>query len=190
MNKNTKISVTNRSGSSLSYTLPDMNNFRRRYSAGETKEVPFEEIQKLTYIPGGDYMLQHYLVINNIEARDEILGSVELEYDFDEAKVKNLLINGSLDQLLDCLDFAPLGVIDLVKKVATDIKLYDTRKRDAIYKKTGYNIYNAIMINEETDESVDENKPAGRRVSEDKVEEKPVSTGPVRRVGAYTVAKK
>ena len=47
MNKNTKIKVTNRSGSSLSYTLPDMNNFRRRYAAGESKEVPFEEIQKL-----------------------------------------------------------------------------------------------------------------------------------------------
>jgi hypothetical protein len=190
MNKNTKIKVTNRSGSSLSYTLPDMNNFRRRYAAGESKEVPFEEIQKLTYIPGGEYMLQHYLVIDNIEARDEILGSVELEYDFTEKEVKNLLENGSLDQLLDCLDFAPLGVIDLVKKVATEIKLYDTRKRDAIFKKTGYNINNAIMINEETDETVEENKSGTRRVQSAEVAEAPAAQGPVRRVGAYTVTKK
>ena len=146
MNKNTKIKVTNRSGSSLSYTLPDMNNFRRRYAAGESKEVPFEEIQKLTYLPGGDYMLQHYLVIDNIEARDEILGSVELEYDYTEKEVKNLLENGSLDQLLDCLDFAPLGVIDLVKKIATETKLFDTRKREAIYKKTGYIFFIIISV--------------------------------------------
>lgn len=189
MNKNTKIKVTNRSGSSLSYTLPDLNNFRRRYAAGESKEVPFEEIQKLTYLPGGDYMLQHYLVIDNIEARDEILGSVELEYNYTEKEVRNLLENGSLDQLLDCLDFAPLGVIDLVKKIATDIKLYDTRKREVIFKKTGYNINNAIMINEETSETVEE-KPVNRRVVEGGTENKPTNTAPVRRTSAYTVTKK
>lgn len=189
MNKNTKIKVTNRSGSSLSYTLPDLNNFRRRYAAGESKEVPFEEIQKLTYLPGGDYMLQHYLVIDNIEARDEILGSVELEYNYTEKEVRNLLENGSLDQLLDCLDFAPLGVIDLVKKIATDIKLYDTRKREVIFKKTGYNINNAIMINEETSETVEE-KPVNRRVVESSTENKTINTAPVRRTSAYTVTKK
>lgn len=187
MNKNTKIRVTNRSGSSLSYTLPDMNNFRRRFAAGESKEVPFEEVQKLTYLPGGDYMLQHYLVIDNIEARDEILGSVELEYAFTEKEVKNLLENGSLDQLLDCLDFAPLGVIDLVKKVATDIKLYDTRKRDAIYKKTGYNISTAIMINEETSEVEEEKRPS-RRVG---AEAQPEAPAPEKtRRTSYTVVKK
>ena len=165
MNKNAKIKVKNRSASSLSYIIPDMNNFRRRFAAGETKELPFEEVQKLTYMPGGDYMLQHYLVIENIEARDEILGAVELEYAYGEEDVKNLLINGSTDQLLDCLDFAPLGVIDLVKKVATDIKLNNIEKRNIIFKKTGYNINSAIMINEETDENVKEEKTSGRRVA-------------------------
>ena len=189
MNKNTKIKVKNRSTSSISYALPDMNNFRRRFAAGEVKELPFEEVQKLTYIPGGDYMLQHYLLIENIEARDEILGSVELEYDFDEAAVKNLLVNGSMDQLLDCLDFAPLGVIDLVKKVATDIKLNDIRKREVIYKKTGYNINSAIMINEETDESVKEDKTSGRRVQPTIEEVKPVEDKPARR-STYNVVKK
>jgi hypothetical protein len=190
MNKNTKIKVTNRSSCSLGYTIPDMNNYRRRFAAGESKELPFEEVQKLTYLPGGDYMLQHYLVIDNIEARDEILGAVELEYDYDAKKVKNLLENGSLDELLDCLDFAPLGVIDLVKKIATEIKIYDTRKRKAIFDKTGYNIDTAIMINEETDESVEEKKPSARRVSETTESKPEVSQTPTRRVGAYAVTKK
>ena len=189
MNKNTKIKVKNRSASSISYLLPDMNNFHRRFAAGEVKELPFEEVQKLTYIPGGDYMLQHYLVIENIEARDEILGAVELEYDYDEKAVKNLLENGSMDQLLDCLDFAPLGVIDLVKKVATDIKLNDIKKREAIYKKTGYNINSAIMINEETDENVKEDTVVGRRVQSTTEEIKPAEDKPVRR-SVYNVVKK
>lgn len=188
MNKNTKIKVINRSSSSLSYIIPDMNNSRRRFSAGEVKELPFEEVQKLAYIPGGPYMLQHYLVIDNIEARDEILGSVELEYAYGEKEVKNLLINGSMDQLLDCLDFAPLGVIDLVKKIATEIKLNDINKRKAIFNKTGYNIDSAVMINEETDENVIEEKASGRRVT---VEENKASTEdkPVRRSN-YNVVKK
>ncbi len=187
MNKNTKIKVTNRSGASLSYKIPDMNNFRRRFAAGESKELPFEEVQKLTYIPGGDYLLQHYLVIENLEARDEILGSVELEYDYKESDVKNLLVNGSLDQLLDCLDFAPLGVIDLVKTVATEIKLFDTRKRQVIYEKTGFNVNSAIMINEETDETVKEERPTGRRVVEETAQ---TATQAPQRRATYTVTPK
>ena len=188
MNKNTKIRVKNRSASSVSYSLPDMNNFRRRFAAGEVKELPFEEVQKLTYIPGGDYMLQHYLVIENIEARDEILGAVELEYAYGETEVKNLLINGSMDQLLDCLDFAPLGVIDLVKKVATEIKLNNIDKRKAIFDKTGYNINSAIMINEETDESVKEEKNTGRRVATEETKPSVTEDKPVRRT--YNVVPK
>ena len=188
MNKNTKIKITNRSESYLSYGMPDLNNgFRRKFAPGETKEVPFEEIQKLAYIPGGDYMLQHYLVISNIEARDEILGNVELEYDFTAAEVKNLLQNGSLDQLLDCLDFAPLGVIDLVKKTAVEMKLFDTRKREAILNKTGFNVTSAIMINEETDESVKEERPTARRVQETAT---PAASEQPQRRTTYTVTKK
>lgn len=189
MNKNTKIKVTNRSGSSLSYTLPDMNNFRRRFSAGEAKEIPFEEVQKLTYLPGGAYMLQHYLVIDNIEARDEILGAVELEYDYTETDVRNLLENGSLDALLDCLDFAPLGVIELVKKLAVEMKIYDTRKRKAIFDKTGCNVESAIRINEETDENVQEEKASGRRVAvAEETKSAADESKPVRRT--YNVVKK
>lgn len=190
MNKNAKIKVKNRSASSLSYIIPDMNNFRRRFAAGETKEIPFEEVQKLTYMPGGDYMLQHYLVIENIEARDEILGSVELEYDYTDKEVKNLLVNGSIDQLLDCLDFAPLGVIDLVKKIATEIELNDIKKREVIFKKTGYNINNAIAVNKETDETVEDKKPESRRVSAENAVTSAPTTASQRRVSNYTVTKK
>ena len=181
MNKNTKIKIRNRSTGSLSYKIPDMNNFTRTFAAGETKELPFEEVQKLAYIPGGDYMLQHFLVIDNIEARNEILGEVELEYDYTQEDVKNLLEHGTMDELLDCLDFAPAGVIDLVKSVSVQIELNDMKKREIIFKKLGFNVSNAVAINKETDESITEEKATARRVNTTPVVENTSNT-PVRRV--------
>ena len=166
LNKNTKIKVKNRSTGSVGYVIPDMGNYHRNFEAGESKEIPFEELQKLSYIPGGDYILQHYLVIDNLEARDEILGNVELEYDYTEQDVKHLLENGSLDQLLDCLDFAPKGVLDLVKAIAVKSELNDMRKRKAIMNKLNFNVTSAIEINAAATENTStENDAPARRVA-------------------------
>ena len=180
MNKNTKIKVRNRCGGSVTYTLPDMNNFQRTFARGEVKELPFEEIQKLAYIPGGDYLLQHSLVIENVEARDEILGQVELEYNYNESDIEKLLSNGSLDELLDCLDFAPIGVINLVKEIAVKTELNDMKKREAIYKKTGFNVNNAIQIQRENNEGTEEEEATAptRRVA---VKTEATTEAPVRR---------
>ena len=62
LNKNTKIKVKNRNNGSVGYTLPDMNNLRRKFYPGEQKEVTFEELQKLSYMPGGMYILKNYLI--------------------------------------------------------------------------------------------------------------------------------
>ena len=51
---------------------------------------------------------------------------------------------------MDCLDFAPEGVIELVKKYAVELKVNDIQKRQAILDKTGFNVTSAIEINEET----------------------------------------
>lgn len=173
MNKNTKIKVRNRSMGSVGYTIPDMGSYPRRFAAGEIKEISFDELLKLSYIEGGSYLLQNYLVIEDIEARTEILGNVELEYDYTEADIKNLLLNGSYDALLDCLDFAPKGVIDLVKKIAVNIELNDVKKRKAIFGSTGFNIDKAIEINHMTNEKEENEKPAERRVAAIQTEEAP-----------------
>ena len=187
MNKNTKIKVRNRSTGSVGYSIPDLG-IKRTFNHNETKDIVFEELQKLTYIPGGEYLLKHYLVIENIEARDEILGGVELEYNYSEKDIEKLLISGSMDELLDCLDFAPHGVIDLVQSLAVKLELNDVRKRKAIQDKTGFSVDNAIRINYETNEQVEEQVTSGRRVTPSVEAEKvETSTGPVRR---YTVDKK
>ena len=187
MNKNTKIKVRNRSTGSVGYTIPDMG-IKRTFNHKEVKDVTFEELQKLTYLPGGDFILQHYLIIENDEARGELLGGVELEYVYNEADIKKLLTTGSLDELLDCLDFAPRGVIDLVQKIAVEIELNDVSKRKAIFEKTGFNIDNAIRINEETKETDEATVTAGRRVANPtNAVAKTAAPAPERR---YTVDKK
>ena len=168
----TLVKVTNRDNGSVGYTIPDLNNLRRKFMAGETKEVAVEELRKLSYLPGGEYILRNYLVIDNRELVDELLNGVEPEYFYTEEDVKNLLLNGSLDALKDCLDFA---------KVAVDLKIADVYKRKAILDMTGFDVTKAIEINEETTDDtpnadgairrlntkpeVKENAPATRRIA-------------------------
>lgn len=149
LDKNEIISVRNRINGSVGYSVQDLG-IRREYSAGETKEVTMEELRKLCYQPGGKQIIKKCLVISNPEAIKELLGNVEPEYFYTDKEVRKLLISGTYDQFLDCLDFAPSGVIDLIKSIAVEIKLNDFKKREAILEKTGFNVTKAIEINEES----------------------------------------
>ena len=53
-----------------------------------------------------------------------------------------------MDAFMDCLDFGPDGVIDLMKDLAVKLEIPDVRKRDAISKRTNSNIDNMIKLNQ------------------------------------------
>ena len=154
----TVVKVTNRS----SWRIPDMGNLTRSFMPGETKPVSAEEIRKLNWTPGGAVMLRDDLVLDNAELIEELLGEVEPEYNYDEAKVKDILMNGSMDEFMDTLDFAPEGIIDMMKDLAISLEIPDVRKREALSKKTGVNINNAININNISGEEEGE-KPAEKK---------------------------
>ena len=137
-------------------------------------------------------MLQHYLVIDNTEARDEILGDmVEIEYNYTQKDIERLLTSGSLDELLDCLDFAPSGVIDLVKDLAVKLEINDIAKRNAILKSTGFNVTKAIEINHASQETDDVQEEKTRRTAPINAKAE-TATAPARRTAApkYNVVKK
>ena len=182
-NGNDLVKVQNRDNGSVGYTIPDLNNLHRTYQPNETKSITMDELRKLSYIPGGMEILRNYLVILDDEAREEILSDVEPEYYLTKDSVKQLLLEGTLDALLDCLDFAPSGVVDLVKDVAVEIELNDVKKRDAILNKTGFNVTNAININKETTDEVEKVKPV-RRVGQSEENAAAAPTG--RRTAAPT----
>jgi len=158
------VKVKNREPGTVGYTIHELNNLRRSFAPKEIKEIKMSELRALSYVPGGLYILKNCLVINEPEAVKELIGEVEPEYFYDEARVKDLLLNGSLDQLLDCLDFAPTGVVDLVKNLAVELKINDIAKREAIKDKTGFNVDSAVKINEETEEKT-ENSEKTRRAA-------------------------
>lgn len=148
LNKNTKVHLTNRDNSTVVYSVPDLGIARREFAPGETKTVTFEEVKSLSYQPGGMVLLKEYLVLDNAEAIADIfekpIENVVPEYFYSKEDVKEILEHGSLDELLDCLDFAPDGVKDLIKQIAVEINLNDIDKRQAIKDKLDYDVTNAI----------------------------------------------
>ena len=156
LDKTTVIKVRNRDNGTVGYVVPDLGNLHRSFQPHEEKEITMEELRKLSYLPGGDIILKDYLIIDNKEAIAELLGEVEPEYNYTEEEVKYLLEKGSLDQLKDALDFAPSGVIELIKDLAVKTELNDISKRDAIFKKTGFNVTSAVEFNKEIEGSDEE----------------------------------
>lgn len=165
LENNRMIRVTNRDNGSVGYTIPDMGNLHRNFQSGESKEVTMEELRKLAWLPGGQYILENLLVIENVEAQQELLPSVEPEYNYTKTDVENLLSKGSVEQLQDCLDFAPDGVVNMVKDIAVSTELNDMRKREVILEATKFNVSKAIEVNRETERDDAAAATTGRRAA-------------------------
>lgn len=139
-----RVNVKNRGIAEVGYTLPD-SGVRRTWTPNEIKKgITVEELEQLTFVPGGLKLLEKYLVVNEQEVCEFLGLRVEPEYFYDEKTVLTLLTQGSLDQLYDCLEFAPGGVLELVKRISVEIQLNDVTKRNAIKEKLGFDITRAI----------------------------------------------
>lgn len=141
--------VKNRSASRVHYSVPELGIKSRDFAPGEVKKIKREELEGLSYIPGGINLIRNYLLITNPQAREEFVGKVEPEYNMTEKEVRELIINGSNDEWLDCLDFAPEGVIDLIKTLAIEIPLTDTVKMEQFKQKKGVDLARQIRAKQE-----------------------------------------
>ena len=173
INQDTIYNVKNRSSSVVVYRIPE-TNLRREFAPGETKKIPFGELEKLTYQQGGRELLEQFLQIIDEDVTSNLNVHREIEYDMSETQVKELLQKGSLDAFLDALDFAPIGVIDLIKSMSISLPLTDLNKRRALKAKTGFDVDKALSHLEE--ERLEENETAA------------VPSAPQRRVKQETAA--
>lgn len=139
------INVTNRSDGNVAYNLPELNT-RRVYSIGETKRVPREEIVALFQKDGGAEIVKHYLLVDDKELVKEYWQDVPIEYFWTAQDVRKCLMEDSLDLFSETLDFAPRGVIDLIKTMAWQIPITDLNKIEAIKQKTGFDVLLAIEV--------------------------------------------
>ena len=185
-----KIKITNRSDCTVGYKIPE-KNLARYLAPNESRIVDKEELQRLIYQPGGQNLIDNYFQIEDLEAAKELSPwtANEPEYYYTQDTIKKLLTTGTIDELLDCLDFAPQGVIELVKHLAVKFEVNDIAKRQAILEKTGFNVTNAITINHET-EKVGEEPVKTRRATTTVKDKQVTTTGATRRTTPkYNVTK-
>ena len=171
------VKVTNRSGGIAGYTIPE-HGITREFYPRETKHLPYEELVWLSYQPGGRSLMTNALLIEEIKATQELNIHTEPEYFMTEEDVINLLKNGTVDELKDALDFAPTGVIQIIKDQAVALPIYDTRKIEAIFEITGFNVASAIENSKPDADEVVEAPAATRRVRKEDTE---TPTAPARR---------
>ena len=135
--------VKNRSFNSVGYSIPE-DKIQRTFAPSEEKKITFSELEKLSFQPGGMFLIANYLQIKNVDAIEDLGMQVEPEYNMSAEDIKKLMLEGSLDAFLDCLDFAPEGVIQIIKDLAVSLPLNDVAKRKAIKDKTNYDVDRAI----------------------------------------------
>lgn len=166
MEDNIKIKVKNRTGNgSVGYIIPDMGNLTRIFSDGEEKIITYEEIRKLSYVPGGESILKNYLIIEDKNVLKELNYHPEPEYFYTKEDIVRLMQTGSLNEFLDCLDFAPEGVKESIKNIAIELPLNDVAKRNAIQEKLGFNVTNAIENLKFDTENMEKKEPVKRRAA-------------------------
>lgn len=146
--------VKNRSASMVVYRIPE-DGIRREFAPGESKKIKYSELEKLSYQSGGRALMTNFLQIIDESVTESLNVNTEPEYYMSEEQIVELIKTGSYAAFLDCLDYAPVGVIDLVKKYAVSLPMNDTQKRQALYEKTGFSVDIAIknMESEKNDDA-------------------------------------
>lgn len=164
--------VTNRSAGLVIYSIPDMH-IRRSFNRHETKRnISVKELEMLVSQQGGPELLMGYLTLDDDEILQYLVNrKPEPEYYIKEADIPKWMVECTLDEFKDALDFAPQGTKDLIKKFAVDNKLNDHSKREAIKEQLGFDVTKILEITEEDPKEETKTAPA-RRVA--KEEEKPV----------------
>lgn len=164
--ENMLVEVRNITPGRVVFSIPELS-IRRLFNRGESKKLSVKELRALKYAPGGEYLLTHKLAVQNQAVIEDIGLNVEPEYFWTRAEIVKLLREGSVDELLDTLEFGPRGVVDYIKRLAVDMPIADMSKRQAIYEMTGFDVTRAIEINkiEAQSEETEQTAPSrGRRV--------------------------
>ena len=187
----TLINVRNRNNGTTGYTLADGAKETRLWAENEIKKITFAELKRVSYLPGGAELLRDYLVIEDPAAIEALNVGIDIqeqpEYLYTENEIRDLLFNGSLDELKDFLDFSPDGGIEIAKQIAVNEELPDMRKRKIISEATGFNINTAIEINDMMKDNgvAEDSAPKKQRRVAKEVEATPEK--PTRRTTSYKI---
>lgn len=165
LTRDSKIKVTNRSNGTVILKVQD-RHFRAELNPKETRVLNYGDILDVAAQPGGRNLIYNFLLIQDAEAlRQGLNVKEEPEYWLTEEKIPSWMNTCSLDEFKDALQFAPQGVLDLIKKYAVSQPLNDMAKRIAIKDALQFDVTLAITNNEKSGEDETTNAPSARRRS-------------------------
>lgn len=149
MDKNRKVVVKNRTKGMVGYKIDTLRVYRHWDKTGDILYISIDELIELSTLPGGLKLLEKYLLIEDEEAVSIVFGrEMEPEYNYTEKEIDFLLYKAEDNQLFDCLDYAPEGVLRIIRSKSVDKIPNTTAKVEAINKRLNINL-SMIRINAE-----------------------------------------
>lgn len=112
-----EVKVWSTSVGAVGYGLDDPR-VNRSWQPGELKIISFHELYQLSNSPGGQALLLNYLQIRDQKVREALQLPLEPEYLYTEEDAKKLARTGSEDQILDALEFGPVGLASMIRHYA------------------------------------------------------------------------
>lgn len=136
--------VTNRSDGNVTYNLEEMH-IRRVFAPNENKDIEVKELDTLFQLDGGAELIKHHLLVHDREWVEKRWDAPE-EYFWTYEDVMNCVKNDTLELFAETLDFAPQGVIELIKMAAWRLPLTDLNKINVIRTKLNFDVQAAVQI--------------------------------------------
>lgn len=152
--------VTNRSDGNVVYLLPEFNK-RRLFAVGETKDIQEKELESLFQAAGGAELIKDYLLVEDEAWINKHWADAPVEYFWKEEEIRNCLLNDSQELFEETIDFAPSGVLDIMKRLSWQLPLSDLNKIHTMleHPRLGFDVLAAIDIMKKPD-GEGYNKPA------------------------------
>jgi hypothetical protein len=156
---NLMVEVTNNSTGSVSYYSEFSRTLRKWDKPNSTKKISLEELRELVGSSGGYELLENFLLIKNMEVREDLGLPVNKEYMLDEKEIKAVL-KKSVDVLENTLENTSDSIKEKIAQSAIDTKLSDLDKLEVIKDHSGVDVLAAIQEKkeEEKQEKADKKK--------------------------------
>jgi len=148
----------------VAYSLTDPQ-VNRTWRPNELKILTFHELYQLSNHPGGAVLLKERLQIRDNKVREALQLPLDPEYLYTEEDAKNLVLNGTQEEILDALEFGPLGLASMIKHHA----ILHTNSLDRV------NFFNTLFsmniqeLKNSIEETTEEKPEVSRRRTEAKV---------------------
>lgn len=165
VNKEKRVKVVNRASGSLAYKIDTLRVTRHWRKPGDYLNISIAELLELKTVKGGQSLLENYVIIEDKEALSVLFPDQELEpeYNYGLKEIEALLYEADTEQLLDALDFAPKGVLDLIKAKSAEKLPNTTAKIEAINKKFKIDLNKINELYQEKEILEEKPEPTRRR---------------------------